>query len=295
MVYFIPKKGARLGNWLFQYAVAASIGDGGVATLDTPYSRKAIERYSDFLAGIKIVSELPKDAVMFREDRRRYIAPPKCGRRAMVLDGYFQQVAYLKKERFVAAFDIPERKRKRYELEFGNWLSRPDVTAIHVRRGDYLRLSHCHPFVGERYFINCLEYLPEVRDFLVFSDDIAWCKTFFRGTFPDRRFRFVEGMDLLDDFHLQSLCQNNIISNSSFSWWAAYLNRNPSKRILAPDKWFGFYLCAQGINGDGMYFPGIEKVPVEYPLKLKAKAVLDMMREVPLNMAAAVYHVFIPR
>lgn len=291
MVYFEPMKHARLGNWLFQYAVAASAGDGHVATLDTLYSREAKVRYADFLHDLELVDRFPDHALRFVEDRRKYIKIPACGKdRCLVLNGYFQQEKYLDRSKFKRSFSIPKDKMNRYQLQFGDWLSRPKVTSIHVRRGDYLRLAHCHPFVGEQYFKNCLERLSEVQDFMVFSDDMAWCKSFFSKTFRNRCFNFVEGTDLLDDIHLQSLCQNNIISNSSFSWWGAYLNEHAAKRVLAPSNWFGFYLKIQGITGQGMFYEGMEIVPVSIPLSSHVGAVMDMLRETPKNLAATIYH-----
>lgn len=71
--------------------------------------------------------------------------------------------------------------------------------------------------------------------YLIFSDDIAWCKKQFIGP----QFEFAEGNSPVTDLALQISCEHNIIANSSFSWWGAYLNKNPGKRVIAPGKWFG--------------------------------------------------------
>ena len=70
---------------------------------------------------------------------------------------------------------------------------------------------------------------------MVFSDDIEWCKHNFIG----EEFIFAEDTNPVTALSLQLSCANNIIANSSFSWWAAYLNKNPSKIVIAPQKWFG--------------------------------------------------------
>ena len=70
--------------------------------------------------------------------------------------------------------------------------------------------------------------------FLVFSDDIEWCKQVF-----DDDFNFIEGEEDYVDLLLMARCKHNIIANSSFSWWGAWLNRNNNKRVIAPKKWFG--------------------------------------------------------
>jgi hypothetical protein len=71
----------------------------------------------------------------------------------------------------------------------------------------------------------------------VFSDDINWCKQ--NLSFP--KMQFVEGQDNIEDLWFMSLCSNNIIANSSFSWWGAWLNNNPEKKVIAPKNWFGQY------------------------------------------------------
>lgn len=296
MVFFVPKKGARLGNWLFQYAVAASAGDGRVSTLDVPYARDAKNRYSDFLNGLELIHSFPKDARVVKESLSHTVQIAQEGSSdSIVLDGYFQRAEYLNRDKVLSLFSIPKDKLTRYMEIYGEWLDRKDITAIHVRRGDYLRLSHCHPFVGKQYFRDCIAAMPEVQHFLVFSDDIEWCKAFFPKAFPDKVFCFVEGTDMLDDLHIQSICRNNIISNSSFSWWGAYLNRNPNKRILAPSNWFGFYLRMLKVDASGMYYDGVQVVPNAYTPWRFAKGVLDMMREVPKNLIAKVYHTVLKR
>ena len=90
---------------------------------------------------------------------------------------------------------------------------------------------------GQRITENQLE--KELLDFkqqgLVFSDDIDWCKGVFRGD----RFTFIEGEKDYIDLYIMSQCKNNIIANSTFSWWGAWLNKNKNKKIVAPKKWFG--------------------------------------------------------
>jgi hypothetical protein len=71
--------------------------------------------------------------------------------------------------------------------------------------------------------------------FIVCSDDMAWCKDNFKGA----NFVFIEGeMDIID-LLIMSKCKNQIIANSSFSWWSAWLNTNKSKKVIAPAQWFG--------------------------------------------------------
>ena len=129
------------------------------------------------------------------------------------------------------------------------------TTSVHLRRGDYLQNSANHHNLSDQWFENAVKQFPN-DNILVFSDDIEWCKK--QKMFSDDRFLFSEtsdgkvvrpdgkwdslNMDHWYDLCLQSLCDNNIISNSTFSWWGAYLNNNPDKIIISPDpktKWFG--------------------------------------------------------
>jgi hypothetical protein len=71
------------------------------------------------------------------------------------------------------------------------------------------------------------------KEYLVFSDDMEWCKSFFKG-----KFDFINDEDY-NELYLMSLCRDNIIGNSTFSWWGAYLNENLFKTVIAPKTWFG--------------------------------------------------------
>ena len=76
---------------------------------------------------------------------------------------------------------------------------------------------------------------PDTEIFVVFSDDIKWCKENFIGN----NFYFVENEKDYIEMYLMSSCNNNIISNSSFSWWSAWINENENKKIIGPKNWFG--------------------------------------------------------
>ena len=113
-----------------------------------------------------------------------------------------------------------------------------EVVSIHIRRGDYLQSPNHHPVISLNYCMKAIKQFPRDYKVVVFSDDINWCKT--EAFFGDK-FKFIEGQTDIEDFYLMSMCVNNIICNSSFSWWAAWLNSNPDKIVIAPmdDRWFG--------------------------------------------------------
>lgn len=124
-----------------------------------------------------------------------------------------------------------------------------DTTSIHVRRTDYLNFPNHHPILTMDYYHKAME-ISGSHKFLVFSDDIAWCKQYFIGN----HFEFSEGNNEVYDLILQSKCANNIIANSSYSWWGGWLNENSNKIIIAPKKWFGPALSMH--NTKDLYCPG---------------------------------------
>lgn len=148
------------------------------------------------------------------------------------IEGYFQSYRYFDKyenqirNEFTFKFSILEKCK--------NIISKyPNPVAIHVRRGDYVN----HPgfwTVTPDYLIKALNSLPsDEYTYLVFSDDIEWCKEVFNEDFI-----FIEDNNQFEDMCLMSLCKHNIISNSSYSWWAAWLNSNYNKTVIAPSEWF---------------------------------------------------------
>jgi hypothetical protein len=96
-----------------------------------------------------------------------------------------------------------------------------------------------HAFPGIAYYERAVSLFPEDSLFIICSDDIKWCKNHLSHL--SKNLIFIEGNIHTHDFYLMSLCKHNIISNSTFSWWAAYLNPNPDKITVTPDHWFGMW------------------------------------------------------
>jgi hypothetical protein len=130
-------------------------------------------------------------------------------------------------------------KCKDAENQLREHLSQIECTcSIHVRRGDYLKYPNKHTQSPTEYYDTAISLVKEKHPnvtFLIFSDDIQWCKNHFIGN----EFTFIEGFEDWEDLILMSLCDANIITNSTFSWWAAWLGEKPNKLIIAPEKWFG--------------------------------------------------------
>ena len=158
------------------------------------------------------------------------------------------------KENNIPFFVQDEKYFKKYEKEikelYGYDISpKIDKVAIHVRRAGnplnqyepkysenpfYVDLGHhSHETIQDNYYVRAMAIFPNEK-FLIFSDDIKWCKEslLFKGC------DFSEGKSEVEDMNLMASCKHQIIGNSSFSWWAAYLNKNPDKIVVAPKKWF---------------------------------------------------------
>jgi hypothetical protein len=153
------------------------------------------------------------------------------------LDGYFQSEKYFcdyeNEIRNIFSYHencIPVKEK------YKNFLDK-NTCSIHIRRGDYLNFPNHHPVQSINYFMKAIRQMPEDSLFMVFSDDINWCKENLPNI--EDKFIFIEGNKDYEDLLLMSLCKNNIISNSSFSWWGAWLNENKDKKVYAPSKWFG--------------------------------------------------------
>lgn len=118
-----------------------------------------------------------------------------------------------------------------------------NAVSLHVRRGDYLlpKFAKFYGATDVSYYEKALAYIAErvtSPKIFVFSDDIAWCKEHIKTPFP---LTFMgddtAGAKASGHLELMSLCKHNIITNSSFSWWGAWLNENPGKIVIAPQRW----------------------------------------------------------
>jgi hypothetical protein len=111
--------------------------------------------------------------------------------------------------------------------------------SIHVRRGDYLRYKNVHFVQKIDYFKKAAEKI-NANKYFIFSDDIDWCKENFTSNiyFQDKDLQFIENEKDYVELFLMSKCTYNIVSNSSFSWWGAWLNQNPNKIVIAPKHWW---------------------------------------------------------
>ena len=229
-----------VGNYLFQIASAYSYGlKHGKDPLFNPGSamvvHNSIESYRDnILRNLKLESFNEK-FTSTKEVGFHYTEIPEIEGN-VCLDGYFQTEKYFKEHEVEVKelLSCPTELRESLINKFGDM---KNSCSMHIRRGDYLTIQNILPVQGLPYFMKALKKMPKDCKMFVFSDDIKWCK----DSFPDfgDRIVFVEGQSDYEDLYLMSMCTNNIISNSTFSWWASWLNENTEKIIVAPSVWFG--------------------------------------------------------
>lgn len=159
-------------------------------------------------------------------------------------EGYWQNYNYFK--------DLENQIRKDFNfvlpLEDENKkiikkMEETNSVSIHIRRGDYLKHKLYKGLCGLSYYDKAISYIREKINnptFFIFSNDIEWCKNNLQKLLGDAEFVYVTnniGPNSYKDMQLMSNCKHNIIANSSFSWWAAFLNENSDKKVIAPHKW----------------------------------------------------------
>lgn len=159
-------------------------------------------------------------------------------------DGYWQDPKYFEGLDHILSecftFKIPLASRNNNVCD--KICSTPSV-GIHVRRGDYLKKSRYRGVCDVEYYTQAIQLIQQQMDcphFYFFSNDIEWCKEHLAALLSKDEYTFVDwnkGTDSYIDMQLMSHCKSLIIANSSFSWWAAYLNKR-ADLIIAPKKWF---------------------------------------------------------
>ncbi len=159
--------------------------------------------------------------------------------------GHWQTEKYFEesKERIRREFHFKDELRGEAE-EIRKKISASASVALHVRRGDYVAFKRVANDMGTadiEYYEKAVRYVAErVKNpsFFVVSDDIEWCRENIKPPFPTMYLTDASrGPKASYHLHLMSLCEHNIIANSTFSWWGAWLNMNPKKIVVAPARW----------------------------------------------------------
>ena len=255
-----------LGNQMFQYAIGRHLSyiHQTKLILDLSYYNK--KRYREFLLNnfrtkifkvyktreernrglfiYKIKSLILSNNLM--EIDERYL---KNGEFNFSVPNYYYLKGYWQsQENFIESSELIKkdfRLKSSRKIKNSRWykkINNKNSVSIHVRRGDYVSdevTNSFHGIIGLEFYKAAMKIIRKQINspvFFIFSDDIEWCQ---------KNLKFKDDLNFVDekwedfyDLKLMSLCSNNIIANSTFSWWAAWLNSNSSKIIICPKKWF---------------------------------------------------------
>jgi len=260
-----------IGNQMFQYAMARAVAERNKAELGIDICW--FDRYKNNLApreyalddfnisgkllktGIfyRILSKLsflenirPPQRMYYIKEKQIFHFDPEVFKISgnVYLDGYWQTEKYFK--------DIEEIIRKEFTLKnpfnkivsgIAEKISETNSVSLHIRRGDYVEdkiTNQLHGVCSLDYYLKAINRILEKvskPSFFIFSDDIEWAKNNLKLNYP---IIFVSNNSIKDgeELLLMSKCKYNIIANSSFSWWGAWLNQNPQKIVIAPKQWF---------------------------------------------------------
>ncbi len=159
------------------------------------------------------------------------------------VESYFKDIKDIVQRSFV--FKTPKDDTNKKLMK---GITSSNSVAIHIRRGDYLatRWASTHAVIKDStYYLNAINYINarvENPHYFIFSDDVQWARenlTIGNITYVDHN----KGSLSYIDMYLMSLCKHNIIANSTFSWWGAWLNKNDNKIVIMPEKWLNTHDC----------------------------------------------------
>jgi len=231
------------GNQLYQ--IAATIGVAGKNNMDyvfptwkySKYFKKELPQISkeklDKIKGEFINREGPHhfEEVIIPDNNKNWD-----------LGGYLQSEKYWDHciDLVLSHLELKDEYNELIDNKYGDLLSL-NTCALHVRRGDYLMFPDYHPVCRNDYYKDAISQFDNETIFIVFSDDIEFCKKNFIGD----RFKFFDdgdktrGGEIVIEHNVMARCKNIITANSSFSLWASILNKNTNKKIVCPKNWFG--------------------------------------------------------
>lgn len=258
-----------LGNQMFQYAAgrALALRTGCRLQLDTRhYDTNQAFRYGLGDFNIQAIIGTSRTLPPTKQRRWKYLAWRHFSSRhrllrerglgfhpsvanahgSLYLKGYWQSEKYFQDASDIIRKELSITKAANGEnAEWSDQIRQSDSIAVHVRRGDYVSNPKCNAFHGTcdpSYYSGAVQQIRDAtgRDHTayVFSDDVQWARENIQ--LPCKA-RFVDHNDMIsahEDLRLMSMCDHQVASNSTFSWWAAWMNPNPKKMVIVPLKWF---------------------------------------------------------
>lgn len=159
-------------------------------------------------------------------------------------DGYWQHEEYFKdiREDLLEIYAFPAFEDEQ-NMVAAQQAASANSCSIHIRRGDYLTDPLRKGTTGNEYVLRAIKRMQETAQpdtWLMFSDDIAWCREQLSTALAQDKTIYVDwnsGDRSINDMHLMTLCRHHIIANSSFSWWGAWLSKQQDGTTIAPETW----------------------------------------------------------
>lgn len=153
-------------------------------------------------------------------------------------DGFWQSYHYFDEYRDdIIRMYVDQQEKSTSVQKLVQEQQKCESVAVHVRRGDYVGLNWSLPM---NYYEKAMEKMQEILgkdvEFYIYSDDNEYVREYFSNSkFNIKMPQYDSKNKVIDDMYLMSNCKNMIIANSSYSWWAAYLNKNEKKKIVCPE------------------------------------------------------------
>ena len=224
--------GWRLGNQLFQiaagHALAKRKGDQLVIP-EWPYAKH-------FRGPFTIGENRHRFAM--QQNGFHYTPINYNGKLDVGISGYFQSEKYFAcyedEIRSLFAMNQNSDVREEVDMNASAMAGQGQTCSVHIRRGDFLLHPNEHPLVPADWYVRAMNCFHPDTVFWIFSDDIEWVKRNIHA--PNVCYQHSSDVS---DFFTMSLCTHHIIANSTFSWWAAWLNPSRCKKVIAPKQWFG--------------------------------------------------------
>lgn len=194
----------------------------------------------------RVLRKTSKPAKTHIREKKLFSFDPKILRLpdGVYLDGYWQTEKY-----FV---DITGIIRQEATVKFqqtgkdkglADMIASTESISLHIRRGDYVsnpKTKQWHGICGIDYYARCVEHIAQIVQnphFFIFSDEPEWVRTNLKIPYPNTLVDHNDADKNYEDLRLMSQCRYNIIANSSFSWWGAWLNPRKNKLVLTPQRW----------------------------------------------------------
>lgn len=246
----------RLGNQLFQVASAIGIAEKVKCKSGFP-SWKYESYFKNTLPKSNAPYPIPINEKQYHYDEQliNSLNPNK----DYNLFGFYQSYKYWNKETILKQFEFADVFKEEVINKYKSALSKPNV-AISIRRGDFVNNPNYFQLPITYYLNACYTHFADYN-IIIFSDDFEYCKTHFRAL-PN--VYFTQNLNDIEQLCLMSMCENHIISNSTFSWWGAYLSQ--STNVYRPEKNMAGKLAKE--NNEKDYWPAQWKVFNDYHIDL---------------------------